>query len=334
MAIRAYAAKGKREQLVPFEYNPGSLGPYDIEIAITHCGICRSDIHLINDDWGISQYPLVPGHEIVGTVLAAGPEVRGLVEGNRVGVGWQCAACLECEWCASGFDHVCPESQATCAGNFGGFAEAIIVDSRYAFPVPESLASENAAPLLCGGITVYSPLRRFGVRPDMRVGVVGIGGLGHLALQFAHAFGCEVTAFSSTVQKEAEARVFGADHFVISTDRDQLETAAGTQDFIIATAHVDLDWQAYVNCLRPMGNLCFVGAVPGPIQLHSMTLIVGSKSVSGSPIGSRQMIREMLDFAARHNIEARTEVVPMSQVNQSIAKVVANEARYRMVLKN
>jgi uncharacterized zinc-type alcohol dehydrogenase-like protein len=334
MPVRGYAAKAPRESLVPYEYTLAPLGPYDVEIAITHCGICHSDIHLIDNDWGISQYPLVPGHEIVGEITKVGTEVRTFGEGDRVGVGWQCGACLECEWCASGHDNLCPDSRATCVGRPGGFSEKVVVDSRYTFIIPENMTSHNAAPLLCGGVTVYSPLSHFNVRPEMKVGVIGIGGLGHLAIQFAQAFGCEVTAFSSSPAKEVEARVFGADHFINLSDKDQLAAAASTLDFILATPYVDLEWQTFVDILRPRGNLCFVGAVPNPVQVHAMSLLVGNKMVSGSPIGSRQTIREMLEFAARHGIEARTEVVPMSQVNDAIAKVRANRARYRMVLKN
>ena len=334
MTIRAFAAKGPREKLVPYEYNARPVGPYDVAIAINYCGICHSDLHLLNNEWGITQYPLVPGHEIVGTVAEAGANVRGMTTGSRVGVGWQCGACLECEWCASGNDHICPDSRATCAGNYGGFANSIVVDSRYAFVIPEGMSSENAAPLMCGGVTVYSPLRRYDVRPHMKVGVVGIGGLGHLALQFAHAFGCEVTAFSSSSDKESDALAFGADNFVDSSNPDQLAALARSQDIIIVAANADLDWQAYINILRPLGNLCFVGAVPNPIEVHAMSLIFGSKSVSGSPIGSRQMIREMLDFAARHEIEARTEVMPMNRVNEAMSRLSANQARFRIVLKN
>lgn len=334
MTVRGYAAKGPRELLVPYEYTLGSPGPYDVEIAVTHCGICHSDIHLIDNDWGITQYPLVPGHEIVGRITKVGSDVRTLAEGDRVGVGWQCGACLECEWCASGHDNLCPESRATCVGRPGGFSETVVADSRYAFVIPEGMASENAAPLLCGGVTVYSPLSHFGVRPEMKIGVIGIGGLGHLAIQFAQAFGCDVTAFSSSPDKEVEARVLGADHFLNLADQEQLHAAIGTMDFILATPYVDMNWQTFVDVLRPRGNLCFVGAVPNPIQIHAMSLLVGNKMVSGSPIGSRQTIREMLDFAARHGIEARTEVVPMGQVNEAIARIVANRARYRMVLRN
>ena len=334
MTVKCFAAKGPREVLVPFSYELGALGPHEVLISVSHCGICRSDVHLIDNDWGISQYPLVPGHEIVGRVETIGTEVENLDVGTRVGIGWQSGACLECEWCASGRDNLCPDNRATCVGRYGGFADTVIADSRYAFPIPDGLTSENAAPLMCGGITVYSPLSFNNVRPHMKVGVVGVGGLGHLALQFANAFGCEVTAFSSSPSKEAEARVLGADRFVNSADPGQLEAEAGTQDFLIVTANVDLDWQAYVNVLRPGGHLCFVGAVPHPIQIHAMSLIVGAKSLSGSPIGGRKSIAEMLDFSARHGIEAQVEVMPMYQVNEALDKVRANQARYRIVLRN
>ncbi len=334
MSVQGFAAKGPREKLVPFVYDLEPLGPHDVVVAITHCGICHSDIHLINNDWGITQFPIVPGHEIVGVVEEVGAEVTNLSVGSRVGIGWQCGACLDCEWCSGGNDHLCPESRATCVGRFGGFADTVIADSRYTFPIPNGMASENAAPLLCGGITVYSPLVQNNVRPHMKVGVIGIGGLGHLALQFANAFGCEVTAFSSSAAKEAEARVLGADHFISTADPEQFESAVGTQDFIIVTANVDLDWQAHVNLLRPRGHLCFVGAVPNPIQIHVMSLIVGGKSISGSPIGSRKTIAEMLEFAARHGIEAQVELMPMYQVNEAIDRIRANQARYRIVLRN
>ena len=334
MAFVGYAAKGPKAALERFEYEPHPLGPYEIELSITHCGICHSDLHLIDDDWGISEYPLLPGHEIVGEVAELGNEVRSLEKGDRVGIGWQRSSCGECPMCIGGDENLCATGEATCVRHHGGFADAIRADSRFAFRIPEPLSSENAGPLLCGGITVYSPLRRYNVRPPMKVGVIGIGGLGHLALQFASAFGCEVTAFSSSPEKEDEARFFGADHFVNSRDKEALEAAAGSQDFILSTVHVDLDWSLYLNALRMKGNLCFVGANPGNLEVPTFGLILGAKSVSGSPIGGRAAMHEMLEFAARHGIEAKTEVMPMNQVNEALDKVRHNLARYRMVLKN
>ena len=326
MTIHAQAAMASKQHLKPFQYEPAALGPHDVEIAITHCGICHSDIHLIDNDWSMSSYPLVPGHEIIGTVADAGPAVKHLKQGQRVGVGWQRGSCLVCEQCVRGDENLCAESRATCVGNHGGFADRIRTDSRFAFAIPETLASENAAPLLCGGATVYSPLKHYGVVPPMRVGVIGIGGLGHLALQFANAFGCEVTAFSSTPEKEKEARDFGAHRFVASANPASLKNVVGSLDFILSTV--------YLSLLRPNGKLCFVGVPAAPIQIHIGTLLGGQKSVCASVIGSRNTIREMLEFAARHDIEAMTEVMPLADVNKAIEKVRANKARYRMVLRN
>ena len=334
MTIHAQAAMASKQSLKPFQYEPAALGPNDIEIAITHCGICHSDIHLIDNDWGVSSYPLVPGHEIIGTIVDAGSNVKHLKQGQRVGVGWQRSSCLVCEQCVKGDENLCPENRATCVGNHGGFAERIRTDSRFAFAIPETLDSENAAPLLCGGATVYSPLKHYGVVPSMRVGVIGIGGLGHLALQFANAFGCEVTAFSSTSEKEKEARDFGAHRFIASTSAADLKKATGSLDFILSTAFANLDWGAYLQLLRPNGKLCFVGVPSAPIQIHIGVLLGGQKSVCASVIGSRNTIHEMLEFAARHDIEAKTEVMPLADVNKAIEKVRANKARYRMVLKN
>jgi uncharacterized zinc-type alcohol dehydrogenase-like protein len=332
MPVRAYAAKAAGKRLEPYSYDPPALGPHDVEIAVSHCGICHSDIHLIDNDWQISAYPLVPGHEVVGTVTRAGADVKGPAVGERVGVGWQCGCCMACEWCERGDEPSCAENRATCVGHPGGFGESITADSRFAFPIPESLPSETAAPLLCGGITVYTPLREY-ARPAHRVGVIGIGGLGHLALQFARAFGCEVTAFSTSADKEAEATEFGAHRFVVSTRSDAMKQVAGHFDILLSTVSADLDWPEWMNLLRQKGRLQIVGASPGNVSIPATTYVMGQKSVGGTVIGTRSSIREMLDFAARHEIRAKSEVMPLDQVNDAIARVRANEARYRMVLK-
>ncbi len=334
MSIHCYAARGPRRPLAPFQYRPAPLGAREVEVAITHCGICHSDVHLINDDWGISHYPLVPGHEIVGVVSKAGAEVDSLKAGDRVGIGWQRSSCGACEWCLSGSDNLCPDSEAICVGHHGGFAERIRCDSRYCFPLPAALASENAAPLLCAGITVYSPLRHHGITANMKVGVVGIGGLGHLALQFARAMGCEVTAFSSSPAKKEEALAFGAGRFVPVSDPKALKRAAGSQDFILSTVCADIDWAGLLEALRPNGKLCLVGVSPGDIRISPDALIAGQKSLCGSMIGGRARMGEMLEFSARHGIQAKTEVLPMARVNDAIRKVERNQARYRMLLSN
>lgn len=331
MSFHAHAAHSKKSVLKPFVYEPAPLGPHDVEIRISHCGICHSDVHLVDGDWGMGSYPMVPGHEIVGTVVAAGPEVARLEAGQRVGVGWQRGACLACEACGNGDENLCPQNVATCVGHHGGFADRVRLDGRFAFPIPEGLASENAAPLLCGGATVYSPLRRW-VKSSMRVGVVGIGGLGHLALQFAAAMGCEVTAISSTPDKEAEARSFGAHRFLATREPKALLSAASSLDFILSTVFVTPDWDALIGALRPNGVLCLVGATSEPLSVQAFTLLVGQKTVTGSAIGGRPAIREMLAFAARHGVAAKVQVRPLAEADAALGDVRKGRARYRVVL--
>ena len=332
--IHGLAVHAAGAQLVPYRYEPGDLGVNEIEVKISHCGICHSDICLIDNDWGISRFPFIPGHEIVGTVTSVGSGVKDRKIGERVGIGWQADSCGFCEWCLQGDEHLCASAQPTCVGRNGGYADAIRVNSRFAIPVPEALESENVAPLLCAGVTVYAPLRNHGVRPSSRVGVVGIGGLGHLGLQFAKAFGAEVTALSTSKDKEAEAREMGADHFVNTRDTAELKKIAGSLDFILSTVSADQDWQSLVNSLRPKGALCIVGVPPSPVSLQAFPLISGQRSVSGSPTGSPRDLHEMLDVAARHGVKAITERFPMAKANEAIAKVRKNKVRYRAVLAN
>jgi alcohol/geraniol dehydrogenase (NADP+) len=322
MSFNAYAAKHAKARLEPFRYEPKPLADDEVEIAISHCGICHSDVHLVDGEWG-DWFPLVPGHEIVGTVVAS----RAFAPGDRVGVGWQRNSCGECEYCRAGDEVLCSKNEATCQGNFGGFADRIRVNERFAFKIPKELPSETAAPLLCGGVTVYTPLRKFADQGS-RVGVIGIGGLGHLALQFARAVGCEVTAFSRAADKEPEARRFGADHFATG------DPAKGSLDLILNTAHAAPDMDAYLGALRPKGVFCQLGAVPTPLVVPAMPLITGSRSVTGSAIGSPAVIREMLALAAQKGIAATTEVAPMRQANEALDRTRRNLARYRMVLAN
>jgi uncharacterized zinc-type alcohol dehydrogenase-like protein len=332
--INGLAVHAAGAHLLPFKYDAGELKPNEVAIRISHCGVCHSDVHLIDNDWGFSKYPFIPGHEIVGTVTAIGKDVRDRAVGERVGVGWQADSCGICEWCRQGDEHLCAKSQPTCVGRHGGYADAIRVDSRFAIPVPAGLESENVAPLLCGGITVYSPLRNHGVRPSSRVGIVGIGGLGHLGIQFAKAFGAEVTALSTSKDKEEEARSFGAHHFVNTRDTGALKALTASFDLILCTVSADQDWQSFVNALRPKGTLCVVGAAPSPLQIQPFSLIAGQKAVSGSPTGSPRDLHEMLDVATRHTIKAMTERFPMSAANEAITKVKKSQVRYRAVLTN
>jgi alcohol/geraniol dehydrogenase (NADP+) len=332
--IQGLAAHAAGAELLPFKYDPGELGPHDVEIRISHCGVCHSDLHLISNDWGLSQYPFIPGHEIVGKVTAVGVEVKTLAAGQRVGVGWQSNSCGTCEWCSRGMENLCPTAEATCVRRHGGYAQSVRVNARFAIPIPDALGSEGAAPLLCGGITVYNPMRSHGVNPSSRVGVVGIGGLGHIALQFARVFGAEVTAFSTSEAKEKEAKALGAHHFVNTRESKMMREVAGTFDFILTTINADQDWMSYIQALRPTGTLCFVGMPPSPVSFNALPLISGIRTITGSPIGSPHMLREMIDVAARHGVKAQTEGFPMAKVNEAVEKVKKNKVRYRAVLAN
>lgn len=332
--IRGYATHAAGAELLSYRYDAGELGADEVDIRISHCGVCHSDLHLIDNDWQISKFPFVPGHEIVGTVAALGSRVKSHKLGDRVGVGWQADSCGHCDWCRSGRENLCPQSQPTCVHRNGGFAEAIRVPARFVIPVPAALESENAAPLLCAGITAYTPLRNHGVSPASRVGIVGIGGLGHLALQFARVFGAEVTAFSTSPTKEAEAKTLGAHHFCNTRESKGMKALANSFDLILSTVNAEQDWPAFLGALRPQGQLCLVGAPARPLQIPAAMLVLPAKSISGSNTGSPLQLAEMLDVAARHNVKAQTERFPMSRVNEAVAKVRKGSVRYRAVLAN
>ncbi|MFO1152700.1 MAG: NAD(P)-dependent alcohol dehydrogenase [Rhodospirillales bacterium] len=331
--VRAYAAAAKGAALQPFEYEAGPLGPHQVDVAVRYCGICHSDLSMIDDDWGIAQYPLVPGHEIVGTIAAKGEHVHHLEVGQTVGVGWNSGACLTCPQCLSGDHNLCATAEATMVGRPGGFATQVRVEATWAIPLPDDLAAAETGPLFCGGITVFNPIIQNHILPTHRVGVVGIGGLGHLALRFLDAWGCEVWAFSTSADKEAEARGLGADYFVNTRDEDALGKVTGAFDMILVTVNVALDWDAYITALRPRGRLHIVGAAP-QVTASVFPLLSGQKSIGGSPVGSPATIATMLDFAARHNIAPVTEHFALSRVNEALAHLRAGRARYRIVLDN
>jgi uncharacterized zinc-type alcohol dehydrogenase-like protein len=332
--IQGLAAHAAGSELLPLRYDPGKLGAHEVEIAITHCGICHSDLHLISNDWGISQYPFIPGHEVIGTVAALGIEVSSLEVGQRVGLGWQSNSCGQCEWCMRGLENLCPDSEGTCVHRHGGYANCVRANARFVVPIPEALPSEQAAPLLCAGITVYNPMRIQGVNPSSRVGIVGIGGLGHLAIQFARVFGAEVTAFSTSAGKEEEARSLGAHSFVNSLESKAMKDVFGSLDFLLTTVNADQDWGTLLQTLRPTGTLWFVGVPPSPVSVHAFPLISGLRTIGGSPVGSPFRLREMLDVAARHGVKATTERFPMEKANEAIEKVKKGKVRYRAVLAN
>ncbi len=330
--IRAYAAREAGGRLTAFEYDPGPLGPDQVEVDVQACGLCHSDLSMIANDWHMSTYPLVPGHEVIGRVAAVGGHVTSVAVGDTVGLGWYSGSCLTCDQCMGGDHNLCGRVEQTIVGRFGGFADKVRCRAEWAIRLPAGLAARDAGPLFCGGITVFNPIVQCRVQPTDRVGVIGIGGLGHLALQFLSKWGCEVTAFTSHDGKRDEAVAMGAHHVVDSRQADQLEKLAGAFDFILSTVNVDLDWGRYLAALAPKGRLHSVGAVPSPIPVPAFALIGGQKSLSGSPLGSPATTRRMLDFCARHGIAPVTEHFPLSRVNDAVAHLQTGKARYRVVL--
>lgn len=330
--ISAWAARTAGGPLERFEYDPGPLAPEDVEIAVEHCGICHSDLAMIDSEWGPTSYPVVPGHEVVGRVVALGAQVKGLKLGQRVGVGWHAGSCLHCRPCISGDQHLCPTRQATIVGRHGGFADRVRANWVWAVPIPDSLDPASVGPLMCGGITVFHPLVIHEVTPLQRVGVVGIGGLGHLALKFARAWGCEVTAFTSTASKRDEALALGAHRSVSSTDKAELKQIAGSLDFVLVTVGATMDWDALMGTLAPKGRLHLVGMATEGVKVRTGSLMSWQRSLSASPTGSPGAIARMLDFAVRHRITAQVERFPMDRVNDAIEHLRAGKARYRVVL--
>ncbi len=333
MKIKSYAATEKGAALQPHEFTPGDLPDTHVEIKVETCGVCHSDLSMIDNDWGQSKYPLVPGHEIVGRITSVGDHVTALAPGDRVGLGWYSGSCMVCDHCMGGDHNLCPEVQATIFGRPGGFAESVRCHWAWATKLPDALDAEKAGPLFCGGITVFNPIVQSGVQPTDKVGVIGIGGLGHLALQFLNKWGCEVTAFSSSPEKSDEARSLGAHEVVNSKDQSELEAVAGKFDFILSTVAVDLDWMTYIAALSPKGKLHTVGAIPNPIELAAFPMILGQKSFGASPLGSPATTRRMIEFCTRHEIAPMTETYKMSQVNEALDHLRSGQARYRVILK-
>lgn len=333
MNIQAYAAHRAGGKLESFTYDVDSLKSDEVEVDIEYCGICHSDLSMLNNEWGITQYPFVPGHEIIGKISAIGNSVNHLKIGQYVGIGWRSRSCLICDQCLSGYHNRCVNGEDVIVGRFGGYANKVRCQAIWTFPLPENLDIKSAGPLFCGGITVFNPIIQNNIKPIHHVGVVGIGGLGHLALKFLNAWGCEVTAFSTNPNKEEETRRFGAHNFLNSNDPNVLETSKNNFDMVLVTSNVDLDWNAYINTLRPGGKLHIVGAAPS-VKTDVFPLISGEKSIGGSPIGSPATIAMMLDFCNRHSISPVIEEFQLSEVNDAIEHLKAGKARYRIVLKN
>ncbi|NJK35832.1 MAG: NAD(P)-dependent alcohol dehydrogenase [Oscillatoriales cyanobacterium SM2_2_1] len=334
MNVQAFAATALGEPLTPFTYELPPLGDRQVDITVESCGICHSDLSMLHNHWGITQYPFVPGHEVVGIIASTGDRVTQLQVGQRVGLGWFSHSCGHCHWCMTGDHNLCQTAEQTIVGRHGGFADVVRAYEEWVIPLPESLDPLTAGPMFCGGITVFNPIIQHDIKPTDHVGVIGIGGLGHLALKFLRAWGCAVTAFTSTPAKADEARRLGADRVIDSRDPQALANATNSLDLILCTANANLDWGKYIAALRPKGRLHFVGVVPSAIETHVFPLIAAQKSLSGSPLGSPEITKQMLDFAARHRIAPEVETFSFSAVNEALAHLESGKARYRIVLKH
>ena len=331
--FKAYAALQAREKLQPYSYQPAPLQVDDIEIRVTHNGLCHTDLHMRDNDWGVSQFPLVAGHEVVGVVTEVGEKVTHLQKGDRVGVGWIRNSCRTCDHCLQGEENICRQGYTgLIVGNHGGFADRLRVNASFTYKIPDALDSASAAPLLCAGITVYTPLRTYIKHPGTKVGVMGIGGLGHLAIKFARAMGAEVTAFSTSADKADQAKEFGAHHYQKWGTAEEMKALEGTLDLVVCTISAETDWNLAFSLLANNGVLCFVGIPVSSLNVPLIPLIFGQKSVVGSIVGGRRFMEEMLEFAAINQIKPMIEIMPLSQINEAMDKVAANQARYRIVL--
>ena len=332
--VRAYAATEANGSLEPFEYELGDIGSDEVDIAVESCGICHSDLSMLENAWGITQFPFVPGHEVIGKITEVGDRVTHLAVGDRVGLGWHAGYCLTCDQCIDGHHNLCASAEGTIVGRHGGFADTVRARAASVTQIPDSLDASKAGPLLCGGMAVFNPMVQLDVSPNDSVAVLGIGGLGHLALKFARAWGCEVTAFTSSGPKQEEALSLGAHDTINSRDPDAIAAAAGRFDLVISTVNVPLDWNSYIATLKPLGKLHMLGAVTEPLDINILPMMFGAQSLTSSPVGSPGTIRKMLKFSARHQIVPVTEHFPMEKVNDAMEHLREGKARYRIVLEN
>lgn len=338
---KGYAAPAAKAPLAPFNFERREPGPHDVVIAVKFCGICHSDIHQVRDEWGGSAFPMVPGHEIAGIVERVGSAVTKHRVGDRVGVGCFVDSCGECSSCKRGLEQFCLKGAAFTYNStemdrktptYGGYSERIVVNERYVLRIPESLPLDAAAPLLCAGITLYSPLRHWKAGPGKKIAIVGLGGLGHMGVKLAHAMGAEVTVLSQSLRKEADGKRLGADHFYATLDPKTFEKLAGTFDLIVNTVSSKMNWNALLSLLAVDGTMVVVGIPEEETPLDAGSLVGGRKSLAGSMIGGIAETQEMLDFCGTHGITADIEITPIQKVNEAYDRVVNSDVRYRFVI--
>ena len=338
---KGYAAKSAKAPLGPFSFERRDPKDHDVAIDIKFCGICHSDIHQVRDEWGGATFPMVPGHEIAGVVSKVGSKVKNFKVGDRVGVGCMVDSCRHCPSCEQGLEQFCFEGMTGTYGSFergtkvptqGGYSDKIVVDENFVLRIPKNLPLDGAAPLLCAGITLFSPLKHWKAGPGKKVAIIGLGGLGHMGVKLAHAMGAEVTVLSQSMKKKDDSRKLGADHFYATSDAATFEKLESHFDLIVNTVSAPLDWNQYLGLLKLDGTMVIVGVPDKPVSIGPFSLILGRKSLSGSLIGGIKETQEMLDFCGQHNITCDIEVVPMEKVNEAYERVVKSDVRYRFVI--
>jgi len=339
--VFGWAARDSSGLLSPFNFSRRETGEKDLVFKVQYCGICHSDLHMLKNEWGNTTYPLVPGHEIAGVVTEVGSKVQKFKVGDRVGVGCMIGSCRSCESCDENLENYCPKMILTYGVKYfdgtithGGYSDLMVADEHFVVRIPDNLPLDAAAPLLCAGITVYSPLRYYGLdKPGLNLGVVGLGGLGHMAVKFAKALGANVTVISTSPNKKKEAiENIGADSFVVSREQDQMQAVMGTMDGIIDTVSAVHPLVPLIGLLKPHGKLVMVGAPEKPLELPVFSLLMGRKMVGGSSIGGMKETQEMIDFAAKHGVKPDIEVIPIDYVNTAIERLAKADVKYRFVI--
>ena len=338
--VKAYATPAANAALGPFSINRREPGPHEVQIEILYCGVCHSDIHQARNEWGNSIFPMVPGHEIVGRITAIGDHVKKFKTGDLAGVGCIIDSCGVCEPCMEDEEQCCDNGNVGTynsldkAGNvtYGGYSTQIVVDEKFTLHIPVTLDLKAVAPLLCAGITTYSPLKHWKVGKGTKVAIAGMGGLGHMGVKFAKAFGAEVTVLSTTPEKEADAKRLGAHHFVVTKDPEQMKNAKNSFDFILNTVAAQHDYNLYMGLLKMNGAMVVVGVPPKPTLVSAFSLIGGRKSLAGSPIGGIKETQEMLDYCAEHNITSDIEIISMDKINEAYEKIISGDVKYRFVI--
>jgi uncharacterized zinc-type alcohol dehydrogenase-like protein len=342
LSIRAFAAQSAASPLAPFSIDRREPLARDVEIDILYCGVCHSDLHFARNEWGFSSYPMVPGHEIVGRVTRVGKEVAKLKVGDLAGVGCLVDSCRSCSSCQAGLEQFCPSMVFTYNGpdkhsggmTYGGYSEKVVCDEAFTLKVPASLDPAKAAPLLCAGITTYSPLRKWGATKGKKVGVVGLGGLGNMGVKFAHAFGAHTVLFTTSEGKVADGKRLGADEVVISRDADAVAKHAGSFDMILDTVSADHDINALLALLKVDATMVLVGGPPTPYALNAFSLILPRRNLSGSLIGGLAETQEMLDFCGKHGVVSDIELIPIQRINEAYERMVHSDVKYRFVIDN